>query len=220
MYFNDRMSLGDKLADNLLEIRGTDAIIVSLKQSSMMVSIAMAIKLRAWVFPLFYEPLVNPLDRTKLLGALTQNGDFCLHPDISPGEYDYIIQEFMSTIEEEKRSAMSRLNQAMSQHHGVSDPHILNGRNVVLVGDVMMHRLELEIAKLMMKPLRPARVYGTVGNTTIEVSEAFHLSTDQSHVLDILPTTFMGEDHYFEVADAYSHEEKQLLALNIAQYWT
>lgn len=219
MYFNDRMSLGDKLADNLIDIKGTDAIIVSLKQSSMMVSIAMAIKLRAWILPLFYEPLVNPLDRTKLLGALTQNGDFCLHPDITTSEYDYIVQEFMSTIEQEKRSAMSRLNKVMNQHHGVTDPHVLNGRNVILVGDVMMHGLELKIAKHMMKPLRPARVYGMVGNTTIEVSEAFHLSTDQSHVLDILPTSFMGEDHYFEAADAYSHDEKQSLAINIAQYW-
>ncbi len=220
MYFNDRMTLGDRLADDMMHLRGTDSIIVCLKQSSMMVSIAMAIKLRAWIFPLFYEPLINPLDRTKLMGALTQNGDFCLHPDISKNQYDYIVQEFMATIQEEKRAAMSRLNKAINQHNGVIDPHVFNGRNVVLVGDVMMHRLELEIVKMIMKPLTPAKVYGAVGNSTIEVSEAFHLNTDESHVLDILPTTFMGEDHYFEAADAYSHEEKQSLALNIAQYWT
>lgn len=70
-----------------------------------------------------------------------------------------------------------------------------------------------------MKPLSPAQVYGTVGNVTVDVSDRFHLDTNQSIVLDILPSSIMGEDHYFENQDAYSPEEKQALALNIAHYW-
>lgn len=219
MYFNDRMSLGNKLADNVSEIKGTDAILVCLKQSSLMVAISMAVKLRAWIFPLFYEKLINPLDPTSTLGALNQNGEFCRHPNITSNEYEYIQQEFMAQIEEEKRTAMSRLNETMNAYHGTSDPHILNNRNVVLVGDVMFNNLELEIAKLIMKPLTPARIYGTVGNVTVDVSDEFHLTTNESYVLDILPSSIMGEDHYFENQDAYSSDEKQALALNIAQYW-
>lgn len=219
MYFNDRMALGNRLADSLLSVHGTDSILVCLKPSSMMVAIAMAIKLRAWIFPLFYEPLINPLDPTKKLGAIDQNGEFCLHPDITENEFEYIQQEFMAQIEDRKREAMSRLNQAMNEYHGTTDPHILNNRTVVLVGDVMMNSLELEIAKLVMKPLTPAQVYGTVGNVTVDVSDRFHLDTNQSFVLDILPSSIMGEDHYFENQDAYSPEEKQALALNIAHYW-
>lgn len=219
MYFNDRMSLGNKLADNLTEIKGSDAILVCLKQSSLMVAISMAVKLRAWIFPLFYEKLINPLDPTSTLGALNQNGDFCLHPNITTNEYEYIQQEFMAQIEEEKRIAMSRLNEVMNAYHGTSDPHILNNRNVVLVGDAMFNALELEIAKLIMKPLTPAKIYGTVGNVTVDVSDQFHLTTNESYVLDILPSSILGEDHYFENQDSYSNEEKQALALNIAQYW-
>lgn len=220
MYFNDRMALGNRLADSLLGIRGTDSILVCLKPSSMMVAVAMAIKLRAWIFPLFYESMINPLDPTKKLGAIDQDGEFCLHPMITNNEFEYIHQEFMSQIEEEKREAMSRLNQTMNQYHGTTDPHIMNNRNIVLVGDVMMNSLELEIAKLIMKPLTPAAIYGTVGNVTADVSDQFHLDTNQSVILDVLPSAVFGEDHYFENQDAYSHEEKQSLALNIAQYWT
>lgn len=219
MYFNDRMALGNKLAESLSVIRGTDAILVCMKPSSMMVAIAMAVQLRAWIFPLFYEMLINPLNPTAKLGALTQDGEFCLHPNISNNEYDYIRQEFMAQIEEEKRKAMSKLNATMNEYHGTSDPHILNNRNIVLVGDVMFNTLELEIAKLVMKPLVPAKIYGTVGNATIDVSSQFHLETNESFVLDILPSSVMGEEHYFENKDAYSEEEKQSLALNIAQYW-
>lgn len=219
MYFNDRLTLGNKLAEHLAAIRGTDAILVCLKESSLMVAIAMGIQLRAWVFPLFYEKMINPLDPTATLGAIDQNGEFCLHPNISTNEYEYIQQEFMAQIEEEKRVAMSRLNEAMNEYHGTSDPHILNHRNVVLVGDIMFNSLEVEIAKLIMKPLTPACIYGTVGNATIDVSDQFHLTTNDAYILDVLPSSIMGEDHYFENADAYSKEEKQTLALNIAQYW-
>ena len=45
MYFNDRMALGNKLAENLVSIRGTDSILVCMKPSSMMVAVAMAVKL-------------------------------------------------------------------------------------------------------------------------------------------------------------------------------
>lgn len=213
------MALGNKLSEGVGFIRGTDAIIVCLKESSLMVAIAMAVKLRAWIFPLFYERLINPLDPISLLGAVDQNGEFCLHPNITPNEYEYIKQEFMSQIEDEKRTAMSRLNQAMNEYHGTTDPHILNNRNVVLVGDVMFNALELEIAEMIMKPLQPAAVYGTVGNATIDVSDQFHLATNQSYILDILPSSVMGEDHYFENKDAYSPDEKQALIINIAQYW-
>lgn len=220
MYFIDRMALGDKLADKLIHLRGTDTILVCLKPSSMMVAIKMATRLRAWVFPLFYEAISNPMNPTGRLGALAQSGEFCADPDISTSELDYIQQEFMAKIEEEKRQAMSRLNQAMNAYHGTSDPHILNNRNIVLVGDVMMNSLEIEIAKIIMKPLSPKKIYGTVGNVTSEVSDRFYLETQESHVLDILPSSVFDEEHYFEKPDAYSSQEKYDLAYGIAQYWT
>lgn len=219
MYFNDRMALGNKLADNLTVLKGTDAILVCLKPSSLMVAISMGVKLRAWVLPLFYESIKNPLDPTSLLGALAQNGEFCLDPAISPNDYEYIVQEFMAQLEDEKRAALSRLNAAMNDYHGTADPHILNNRSVVLVGDVMFDGMALEVAKSLLKPLTPAVVYGTVGNATIEVSDAFRTNTNQSVILDVLPSSVLGEDHYFETADAYSLSEKQALAINIAQYW-
>lgn len=203
-----------------MALRGTDAILVCLKPSAMMTAVSMATRLRAWILPLFYEKLTNPLDTTGTLGALAQSGELCLDPRITSSDYDYIQQEFMAQLEEAKREAFSKLNQVINEYHGTSDPHILNNRSVVLVGDVVFGGLEVEVAKLLLKPLTPATVYATVGNTTIEVSDALHLTVDELQVLDILPSTVMGEDHYFEAPDAYSTVEKLTLASNIATYWT
>ncbi len=219
MYFSDRTALGNKLADSLSHLRSTDAILVCLKPSSMMVAIAMAVKLRAWILPLFYEKIKSPLDPTAHLGALTQSGEFCRDPAITENDYEYVMQEFMAQLEEAKREALSRLNSAMNAYHGSTDPHIMNNRSVVLVGDVMFEGLELEVAKQLLKPLSPAMVYGTAGNTTIDISDQFRITTNQSIILDVLPSSVLGEDHYFEQPDAYSVEEKQALACNIAQYW-
>ena len=219
MYFSDRMTLGDKLADSMATLHGKDAILVCLKPSSMMVAVAMAVKLRAWVLPLFYEDIVNPLDPTSLLGALTQKGEFCLNPALTENDYEYVVQEYMGQLEEEKREALSRLNSKINGYYGSSDPYVLNNRPVVLVGDVMFNALSLEVATSLLKPLQPAAVYGVAGNATIDVSDKFRVATNESFILDVLPSSVLGEDHYFENHDAYSEEEKHALATNIAQYW-
>ncbi|QQR51509.1 hypothetical protein IPF89_01600 [Candidatus Saccharibacteria bacterium] len=100
----------------------------------------------------FLRKTDQPLDTTAKLGALEQSGEFCLNPSITENDYMYIKQEFMAQIEDQKREAMSRLNQAVNEYHGTTDPHILNNRTVILVGDVMMNSLELEVAKLLLKP--------------------------------------------------------------------
>lgn len=220
MYFTDRSSLGDKLADSLTGLRGTDSILVCLKPSSMMACVSMAVKLRAWILPLFYENIKSPLDPTSLLGALTQNGDFCLDPAISPSQYDYVRQEFLVQLEQDKREAMSRLNDTINSYYGTTDPNILNQRYVVLVGDVMFDALALAVSRSLLKPLMPAKVYGAIGNTTIEVSNEIRLTADEHYILDILPSSVLGADHYFEQPDPYDDEEKKTLAYNIALYWS
>lgn len=220
MYFNDRASLGEQMATMLPNARGTDAIIISLKKTSLMACITLAVRLRAWIYPLFFESLQNPADPTQILGAVVPSGEFCLNPTITDNEFEYIRQEFFAKIEEDKRTAMQRLNEMIHEYGETLDPHVINNRTVILVGDVVMNTLELEVVKELFKPLSPLKVIGTAGNVTIDVSDKFHIETHESHMLDIIPQSFMNEDHYFEKPDAYSDAEKQALIRNIATYWT
>lgn len=218
MYFIDRLTLGSSLAKRLPDIRGKEAIIVCLKESALLTCIQMATELRAYIYPLMYEPIPRPDDPTHLLGAITQEGEFCRHPDISIGEMEFIYSEYVNAIEAAKQQAMQRMNRRTADYE-VFDKHVLNGRPVVLVGDIVTNHLELSVAKMLLKPLQPATVYGVIGNTTIDISCAFRLATNTTDVLDILPSIVMDDAHYFEKPDPYSDEEKRQLALNISTYW-
>lgn len=219
MYFINRASLGASLSERLPELRGKEAIIVCLKESALLTCIHMATKLRAWIFPLLYQPIQNPANEAQVLGAITQDGEFCINPAVEPAQFDYIQSEFFGVIEDRKRSAMQLLNQ-MTSGYGVSmDKHVMNGRPVLLTSDILTNRLELAIAKQLLRPLTPSIVYGVAGNTTIDVSDMFHLETQVTQIMDILPSP-LGDDHYFEQPDDYTAEQKRALALNISTYWT
>jgi predicted phosphoribosyltransferase len=210
------MSLGKKLAGPLESIRGTDAIIVCLKTSSLLTCISMATYLRAWIYQLEFEPIENPLDKTKILGAVTDEGDFVLHPDVSRFELEEIEIEFREMVEDRKREAMSALNRRGSKAY---DKHVMNGRTVILTGDILFDSLGIAIMKNIMKPIRPQQIIGVAGNTTIDVSDQFHMETTQTNILDILPHSLFDDNHYFEKLDEYTDEEKRALALNIVNYW-
>jgi hypothetical protein len=71
-----------------------------------------------------------------------------------------------------------------------------------------------------MKPIHPQQIIGVAGNTTIDVSDQFHMETAQVNILDILPHSLFEDDHYFEKKDGYTDDEKRALATNICNYWT
>jgi predicted phosphoribosyltransferase len=217
MYFLDRLSLGAKLADGITSVRGTDAIIVCLKDSSILTCISMATRLRAWIFPLEFEIVDNPMNRGHTLGAVTIEGEFIQHPDISHFEYDEVEMEFGAQLEDMKREAMSALNRRATK--ATLDKHIMNGRTIILAGDILFDALGLAVAESIMKPIRPKEIIGVAGNVTADISDKFHLTTNSIEILDILPTSLYDDDHYFEKPDAYSMDEKWSLAKNICNYW-
>ena len=204
------------MAGSLTMVRGTDAIIVCLKSSSLLTCISMATYLRAWIYQLEFEPINNPLDETKILGAVTDEGDFVLHPDVSQFELEDVELEFREMVEDRKREAMSVLNRRGSKAY---DKHVLNGRTVILTGDILFDTLSLAIIEDIMKPIRPQQIIGVAGNVTIDVSDRFHMKTTATNILDILPHSLFDDEHYFEKPDEYSDDEKRALATNICNYW-
>jgi predicted phosphoribosyltransferase len=216
MYFPDRLTLGKRLAGGITSIRGTDAIIVCLKNSSLLTCISMAQELRAWIYQLEFETIKNPMDETKILGAVTEEGEFVLSPTISEFELEEIQMEFADILEDRKRDAMGTLNRRGTKSY---DKHVMNGRTVILTGDIMFDSLGIAITKAILKPLTPKNIVGVAGNVTVDVSDAFHMQTAETTILDVLPHGLFDDNHYFEKMDEYSDEEKRALALNIVNYW-
>lgn len=218
MYYPNRQVLGDQLAEKLTQYKNTDSIIFCLKKSSLVSCIELAAHLHAYVYILQYVEIPDPFDVTRVLGAITQKGDFVLNPAISRAEYDYIAMDFLSVIEERKRDAFSKIN-AQADPNPNFNMDAFNGRNILLFADILSSPIQIEIALHILKSFKPALITGVCGNITSEISDKFNIETDGVTYMDILPNTFFDDEHYFEQPDSFTEEEKIKMANNISLYW-
>jgi Uri superfamily endonuclease len=201
-----------------MQFQKIDSIIICLKPSSLLSCIELAAHLHAYIYQLWYEPVDDPFNITRTLGAVLPSGKFVLNPEISRGEYDYICSEFQSHVLERQRVAASRINKNPHVDHNI-DLHVANGRNVLLFGDILKDIMEIEVAKTLLKPLSPTSINGVGGNITSDVSLKFQIDTDSVTYMDVLPHSIFDDDHYFEQPDPYPESQKISLAQNISLYW-
>lgn len=218
MYYPNRQVLGDRLAEKMTQYKGTDSIIFCLKKSSLLSCIELAAHLHAYIYILQYVEIQDPFDLTRVLGAITQKGDFVLNPTISRAEYDYIAMDFLSVIEERKRDAFSKIN-AQEDANPNFDMNAFNNRNILLFADILTTPVQIEVALHILKSFRPALITGVCGNITSEISDKFNIETDGVTYMDILPNTNFDDEHYFDQPDGYTEEQKIKMANNISLYW-
>ena len=217
MYFISRYELGKTLASKVQHLRGSEPIIVSLKDSGLLTAISVASKVRGWVYPLLTERLVIPGD-DRIIGLINQDGELCYNPSLSKFEIEDLEINNQSTIQEASREAFGRLNRRISEY-GFVNKDALRGRTVVIVGDIIKDELEIGAARDYLKTVAINRIISLVGNISPDSSTLLYLESDESSFLDIVPNMF-DDSHYFEHSDQYSIEDQRKLALNISQYWT
>lgn len=218
VFYPNRQALGDRLAEKLTEFKDTDSIVFCLKRSSLLACIELAAHIHAYIYILQYTEIPDPYDITRELGALTQKGEFVLNPTISQSEYEFILTDFHSVVEERKREAFSQLNVAKDPNPNF-DLATFNGRNILLFADILKTSFQIQVAETVLKAYRPNTVKGTCGNITTEVSDKFQIDTDGVIYMDVLPNTFFNDDHYFDQPDNYTDDEKIRMANNISLYW-
>lgn len=219
MFYPNRQSVGDQLAERLEPIyKDKEAIVFCLKESGLLSCIELAAQLHAYVYIMQYEEVDDPYVITRKLGAVTESGNFVLNPEISQSEYEYISMNFSSVVEEGKRVAFSKIN-AKSNPNPNFNKEIFNNRDIFLTSDILRDSFQIQIALDILKPFKPRSVSGAVGNITSSVSDKFHIDTDGVTYLDVLPNSIFDDSHYFDQPDQYSDEQKIQLANNVSLYW-
>lgn len=216
MYYVNRIELGRTLGGQLQELRGQEAVVIALKESALTACIGLASEIRAWVFPLLSRRIVIPGD-PRVMGAIGPTGQFTWSPDLEKMQRDGIELESRAVLEDAKRTAFSELNRILDAYGGFTK-EALNGRVLLLTGDVVEDRIEVAVALEYLKSVRYAALYGLGGNVDSLAADYFHLQTDRSVALDVMTHMFPAE-HYFEQQDAYTPEECRQLVINISQYW-
>ncbi|MDO4780779.1 MAG: hypothetical protein Q4A34_00065 [Candidatus Saccharibacteria bacterium] len=217
MYYVNRIELGRSLGGRLQDLKGQEAVVVALKESALTACIGLATTINAWVFPLLSRRITIPGD-PRIMGVVDPSGAFTWSPDLEKMQRDGIELESHAVLEDAKRQAFSELNRIIDSYGGFSKD-ALNGRILLLTGDIVEDRVEIAMALEYLKSVRYAALYGLGGNVDAAAADFFHLQTDRSVTLDVMTHMFPAE-HYFEQQDAYTPEEQRQLAINISQYWT
>ncbi|MDO4773780.1 MAG: hypothetical protein Q4A37_01490 [Candidatus Saccharibacteria bacterium] len=217
MYYVNRIELGRSLGGRLQDLKGQEAVVIALKESALTACIGLASEINAWVFPLLSQRITIPGD-PRVMGVIDPSGTFTWSPDLEKMQRDGIELESRAVLEDAKRQAFSELNRAIDSYGGLSK-EALNGRILLLTGDIVEDRVEIAMALEYLKSVRYAALYGLGGNVDAVAADYFHLQTDRSVALDVMTHMFPAE-HYFEQQDAYTLEEQRQLAINISQYWT
>jgi predicted phosphoribosyltransferase len=218
MNFMDRTALGEVLARKYWRLRGKDAVIICLQESSILTCLSMARQLRAWVYPLIFAPVKADNYGQSLLGAYDQDGEFCPYFDDSKPESE-LSPEVSKYIQKQKQTAIKSIRSQLAGYDLALNPHRLDGRDVILAGDVITSPLPFTVAQQLIKTVSPKSISAAIGNVTPEVARQVRINADHVEILDILSGTIFDDNHYFEHTDPYTQEQKRTLTHHIATYW-
>jgi predicted phosphoribosyltransferase len=218
MNFIDRTALGGKLAQRVQQFHGKDAVIICLQESSLLTCLTIAKQLRAWVYPLIYAPVYAPGYAHELLGAYGQDGEFFPLPD-GPAGGSEIPAKIKKIIKKQEVDAMKSIQEQVAGYGMVLDKHQMDGRDVIIAGDVVISTLPLLGAQQLLKDVSPKSLTAVVGNATPDAAELVRISAGKTEILDILTGVFHDEGHYFEHSDKYTPEQKHTITQHIAAYW-
>lgn len=220
MNFIDRTSLGDTLAERVQQYHGKDAVVVCMQESSLLTCLTIARHIRAYVYPMIYEPVHSPDHVHLLVGAYDQDGDFVALPDgPADDEEKKLPEDIRKSLKKQKTAAMKSIRFALAGYGMTIDKRQLNGRDVILAADILTNEVPVIMARHLMKDITPRSLTAVAGNATPDVAQLLRVSAASADILDILTGITFDEEHYFEHADTYTIDEKRTLAQNITTYW-
>lgn len=219
MYFMDRVSLGKALADDLQQYRGKDAVIMALSESSLLTCLTVAMRLRAWVYPVLFVPIYSPVANGKLLGAYDGEGNFIINPHLKIATVSSLRKAEQAEIERKKAHANSAIIARQADYEVTIDKHIMDGRDVIIMADVMTSVTSVAVAMRAISTVHPKSVSVAIGNASTEVANLVRIEADKVIIKDVLSGPIKGDDQYFQHPDAYTTQQKRTLTKHIATYW-
>lgn len=219
MYFNDRVTLGKTLARELQDLRGKDAVILCLKESSLLTCLTMAMELRAWVYPLLFVPVYSQDAAHLTLGAIDEDGIFCQYPDGPLNESGELSSEALADVESQRQQAAATIQESRTKYEMELNKLQMDGRDLIIAGDIVTSTLPLAVAQQFLASLTPKSIAVAIGNATPTVAEQVRITADRTTILDIISGVTSDDDHYFQHPDSYTAEQKFTITQHIATYW-
>ncbi len=204
MYFKDRAEAGQKLADQLLQYRYENCVVISLNDGGVIVGEQIAAALHSILTVLLIENIDVPGEQEEF-GTVDQTGSFVRNASFTPGVYDDYYSEFHGYLEDQKREKFQRMNKLLGDG-GVLDHDLLRDHVIILVADALPDAGVLNAAAEFLKPVRIAKLITATPIASVAAVDRMHIMCDELHVLNVTDN-FMGADHYYDKNDILPHEQ-------------
>ena len=116
MYFPDRAQAGDKLADELMQYRFENTVVLALSPGGVAVGEQIARRLHTQLTVLLTARITAPGDSSLELGTIDQSGVFTYNSMISPGEMEEYMEDMRGYLEEQKLREMYQMTSVLGDH--------------------------------------------------------------------------------------------------------
>ena len=142
MYFHDRAEAGDKLADELMDLRWENTAVLALSPGGVLVGEQIARRLHCTMSLLLTSRITAPGEESLVIGTMDQTGGFNFNSMIAAGQMEEYMQDMRSYVEEEKMHHMYEMATVVGAG-GLADPAQLAGRNVIIATDGVKNGISL-----------------------------------------------------------------------------
>ena len=217
MYFHDRAEAGDKLADELMEYRYENTVVLALSPGGVAVGEQIARRLHTAITMLLTARISAPGDDSLVLGAIDQSGMFTYNSMIPAGQMEEYMEDVRGYLEEQKLKEMYRMTSVIGDH-GLADPGQIDGRNVIIVTDGVKNGLSFDAALHFLERLHVEKTIAAVPVGPAEVIERVSQMVDEMHYLYI-PENFLTVSHYYTDEDQIDPNTVRERIDNVVARW-
>lgn len=216
MYFKSRVDAGVRLAEQLMQYRYENTVVVALDRGGVRIGYQIAANLHCTLNELLCEPIMIEGENLQY-ATVMQGGVVAKNPSLSEEQQDFYYGEFLGQINDATREATTRINRMLGDG-GDLDPKILRDHIVILVSDGMENGSVLEAAVEFLKPIRVAKVVVTTPIASVEAVDKMHILADELHVLGVTPN-YINTAHYYETDDMPTGDETKMLINHTILGW-
>jgi predicted phosphoribosyltransferase len=217
MYFHDRAQAGDKLADELMEYRYENTVVLALSPGGVAVGEQIARRLHSTMSMLLTARISAPGDESLVLGAIDQSGVFTFNSMIPAGEMEEYMEDVRGYLEEQKLKEMYRMTTVLGDH-GLADPGQIDGRNVIITTDGVKNGLSYDAALHFLERLHVEKTIAAIPVGPAEVIERLSQMVDEMHFLYI-PMNFLTVSHYYTDEDRIDPATVRERIDNVVSRW-
>jgi putative phosphoribosyl transferase len=217
MYFHDRAQAGDKLADELMEYRYENTVVLALSPGGVAVGEQIARRLHTNLTLLLTARISAPGDESLVLGQIDQTGLFTYNSMITAGELEEYMEDMRGYLEEQKLKEMYRMSSVVGEN-GLADPDQLQGRNVIIATDGVRNGLSFDAALHYLERLHVEKTIAAVPVGPSEVIERLSQLVDELHYL-YLPVNFIKVSHYYTDEDSIDPSTVMDRINNVVAHW-